>query len=74
MLYHFADEGIGTVVEPSSLVSLRRRLKRGPDVITTKRARWEAMSNPQRLEWLLAVSESCFQVREDATVVIGHRC
>ena len=73
ILYHFADEGIGSVVEASTIASLRRRLKRMPVATMIKRSRWESMSNPQRLEWLLAISESCFQVRDDATIAIAHR-
>jgi len=74
ILFHLADEGIGSTVDPASLQSLRRRLKRANSNVTVvKRARWESMSNPQRLEWLLAVSESCYQVEDDATIAIGHR-
>ena len=73
IVFHLADEGIGSAVDTTSLLALRRRLKRGPAATPMKRARWAAMPNPQRLEWLLAVSESCFQVGDDATVVIAHR-
>jgi len=74
ILFHLADEGIGSTVDPASLQSLRRRLKRANSNVTVvKRTRWESMSNPQRLEWLLAVSESCYQVEDDATIAIGHR-
>src|SRR4051794_36168306 len=73
IVFHLADEGVGNTVDPTSLASLRRRLKRSREVAIIKRSRWESMSNPQRLEWLLAVSESCYQVRDDATIGIGHR-
>src|SRR5689334_18060884 len=65
ILFHLADEGVGSAVDPASIQTLRRRLKRaardGSNVTVIKRARWESMNNPHRLEWLLAVSESCYQ-------------
>jgi len=72
--FHLLDEGIAKGVDPESARRALDRLSRSSAVVAEiSRSFWGEMSNPERLAWLLASTETTYDVRRDGLVVLGVR-
>ncbi len=63
--YHVLDEGLATELCPSCITATLRRFEANDTHISLSKSRWSAMSNPQRLEWLLVSSHTDTYSNED---------
>ena len=74
--FHLLDERIARGVSDESVERAVRRMERSErrgKFITIPRGMWGAMSNRQRLEWLLASGGTTYHVREDKIAVVEAR-
>ena len=73
IVFHVIDEGLARDVSVESLKLALDRLRRRRIRPAIRRSAWVAMSNHDRLEWLLAASRTIPLVREDDVVVLSSR-
>ena len=74
--FHLLDEGIARGVDSESARRSVARLSRSAAaaaVAEISRSFWGEMSNPERLAWLLASTETSYDVRRDGLAVLGVR-
>jgi hypothetical protein len=74
--FHLLDERIARGVSDESVERAVRRLERSErrgKFITVSHRMWGAMSNRQRLEWLLANGGTTYHVRDDKIAVVDPR-
>jgi hypothetical protein len=58
MVFHLIDDEHATCVSDASIQITRERLQKKNVRLSIAREHWEAMSNRERLEWLLARSHT----------------
>ena len=69
--YHLVDERIARRVAVGSTLGLMRRLERSVGRgIEVPRSLWDAMTNRDRLRWLLTVSGTAYRVGADDVAVV----
>jgi hypothetical protein len=72
--FHLLDERIATAVCPESVRRTVARLSgKNGQVIEISRSFWGEMSNHERLAWLLASTETNYDIRTDGLAVLGVR-
>jgi hypothetical protein len=72
--FHLLDEGIAEGVDnESARRSVARLARAAAPVVEISRSFWGEMSNPERLAWLLASTETTYDVRRDGLAVLGVR-
>ena len=71
--YHVLEEGLAREVSAPSMREASARLRRRGVRPAIRRSAWRAMTNHDRLEWLLAVSRSVPLLREDDVMLLGVR-
>ena len=67
--FHVVDEGKAAMVEPVSIRLTRVRLLRQKTRVVVTRFQWAAMSNPERLDWLLDRSKTTIVPAGQAVVL-----
>jgi hypothetical protein len=72
--FHLLDERIATAVCPESARQTVARLsgRNGP-VVEISHSFWGEMSNHERLAWLLATTDTSYDVRRDGIAVLALR-
>jgi len=73
LVFHACEEGKVEEVSPSSIRGTLRRLVRQKISAIVSRERWAAMTNPQRLEWLLKVSRTIFEASPEGYGILSER-
>lgn len=73
IVYHMLDEGLAREIAPDSARNAVARLRRRGVRPSIRRSAWLAMSNHDRLEWLLAESRTVPLLRDDDVVLLGSR-
>jgi hypothetical protein len=72
--FHLIDEGLAMGVDPESARRALARLSRSAAVVAEiSRSFWGEMNNSERLAWLLASTETTYDVRRDGLAVLGVR-
>ena len=71
--YHLIDLKHASGVDDDGVKKTARRLERKGFKAFIPRGEWEAMNDGQRLDWLLAVSETAYVLRADRVAVLGRR-
>jgi hypothetical protein len=71
--YHLIDLKHASGVDDDGVKKTARRLERKGFKAYIPSAEWEAMNDGQRLDWLLAVSETAYVLRADRVAVLGRR-
>ena len=70
--FHLLDEGLADrVCAESAGRVVRRMTAAAAPRVEISRSLWQEMSNPERLAWLLATSETSYQVNKDGTARLG---
>jgi hypothetical protein len=72
--FHLLDEQIATGVCPESARQTLVRLSRAATpLVEISRSFWGEMSNHERLAWLLATTDTSYDVRRDGIAVLALR-
>jgi hypothetical protein len=71
--FHLLDRGHAQGVDDQTVHHALCRLKRTQFKADVTRSAWEAMSDPERLQWLLAVSDTAYTLRDDHVAVLKRR-
>jgi len=72
--FHLLDERLARGVDAESARRAVARLARAAAPVSEiSRSFWGEMSNPERLAWLLASTETTYDVRRDGLAVLGVR-
>jgi hypothetical protein len=72
--FHLLDEGLADrMCADSAGRAVTRMTAAGVPRIEISRSLWQEMSNPERLAWLLAASETSYQVAKDGTARLKVR-
>ena len=72
--FHLLDEGIAKGVDSESTQRSVARLSRSVTAVAEiSRSFWGEMNNNERLAWLLASTETTYDVRRDGLAVLGVR-
>jgi hypothetical protein len=58
LTYHVQDEGLASAVCDTCVQATLRRFNQCGTCVNIARSRWSGMTNPQRMEWLLASSRT----------------
>ena len=68
--YHLLDEELAKNVKRKSIRRTVARLTREIGCLAIPKDDWAAMSDPQRLQWLLEESHTAVEITEDGTAVL----
>jgi hypothetical protein len=71
--YHLIDLKRANGVDDDGMKKTARRLERKGFKAYIGRGEWEGMNDSQRLDWLLAVSETMYVLQADRVAVLGKR-
>ena len=70
IVFHLLDEQIAAAVSHDSCDSAVRKLEERRKRVTVEKARWEAMSNLERLHWLVKQSHIAVEANLDGTAAL----
>ena len=73
IIFHMLEEGLAREVVPGSVEKTLRRMRRRDLRPTIRHTTWLAMTNHDRLEWLLAESRTVPLIHEDDVVSLDGR-
>lgn len=68
--FHLLDTGLATQVKRKSVKRTIARLNRTIACLAIPRDEWIAMTDPQRLQWLLEESGTAVEVTDEGTAVL----
>ncbi|MDB5290996.1 MAG: hypothetical protein JWL69_2237 [Phycisphaerales bacterium] len=68
--FHLIDENITSGVSPESQARTITRLGRSPNSLSIRRDFWAAMTNTQRLQWLLDESHTTVAFCSDGIAIL----
>jgi hypothetical protein len=71
--YHLVERDLATAVDEQAARHALARLKRQRFTATVARATWQQMSDAERLQWLLAVSDTAYALRSDDVAILKRR-
>jgi hypothetical protein len=70
--FHLLDEELATQIKRKSVRRTVARLNREIGCLAIPKGDWAAMSDPQRLEWLLEESHTAVEITEDGTAILHN--
>jgi hypothetical protein len=73
IVFHLLDEKLARRVSDDTIQRTIQRLDARPFSPSIQRGRWLGMTNPQRLEWLLAQTQTITLVEANDTVLLRPR-
>ena len=73
IVFHLLDEGLATCLEPGPLKSAIDRLRANRVRGSIQREVWLAMTNRDRLEWLLEQGSAAVRIRTTGVAVLEFR-
>ena len=73
IVYHLKEEKLAREVAADSVQRTLDRLSAKPFAPTVARSRWTAMTNPQRLDWLLNETQTITLVGAQDVVMLRSR-
>lgn len=71
--FHLVDEKLGREVSPEAMETTIKRLSIKGVFYTIARERWMTMTNPQRLDWLLAETHTLTLIGADDVIYLRAR-
>lgn len=71
--FHLVDRKLATAVDEQAARHTLARLRRQRFNATVTRTTWQSMSDPERLQWLLAVSDTAYTLRSDNVAILKRR-
>ena len=71
--FHLIDNRHATAVDDRARLKTLTRLRRHGFKACVARPAWEAMGNAERLDWMLAVSDTTFMLTADRVAILKRR-
>jgi hypothetical protein len=71
--YHLIDRKLAVDVDEQATRHALCRLKRQRFSATVSRTTWQSMTDPERLQWLLAICDTAYTLRSDNVAVLKRR-
>ena len=71
--FHLIDNRHAMSVDDRARLKTLTRLRRHGFKACIARQAWEAMGNPERLDWMLAVSDTTFMLTADRVAILKRR-
>lgn len=71
--FHLIDTRLAMAVDERARIKTLGRLRRNGFKACITRAEWCAMSDAQRLDWLLAMSDTTYVLTADRTAILKRR-